>query len=558
MAQRILGLDFGAHTLKIAEAESSFRGVQVKSVEAFPLPAGLLREPEPPGPAAESDPSAEAPAEPAAPDPLDTLLGELKARGKFAAQQITAALPGDKVSIHMLEMPFSDRRRIDQTIQFELENQIPFDLEQYVYDYRVVDKSPTSARLLVGLVRRDVMSEFLLRLQKHGIDPRQVLMSPLTYASMALEAGISNPPAKKKTPKKGEAAPDFATGEEEGPVAVLDLGHETTSLCILRHGEARFVRTLKRGAREVEQEIAQRLKVDESTAASIKENQLVFARQSQGAARDIQLAAERALSGLIRELKLTLQGARAQLKLWPEKIYLAGGFARVSGLPEWFTERLGVPCELIPLQSWGGPAGPEDAQAIAIAIAGSRGGRGAMLNFRRGPFAYKGDFGHLKGKIIRLGAGVAVLAALGLAHAWLRLDALDDFSVKLDGRVCEMGKQLLNTGKCEPEFIIEQKIRTSMVQTAAPTRPRLSAFDLLHEITKHWPGDAKDLDIREIDIKTDGVRIEGRVPTFESINNIDKALKGAECFGEINRGKQRRTLDGKAVEFDLLVKITCT
>src|SRR5690242_12378798 len=118
MAQRILGLDVGERTVKAVLATSAYRGYTVLATARAPVP--------PPS-------GGEAPA------PLRERQAEavraLLADAHLAFESAIVALPGPSVS-HVLSLPFSDPRRIEQTVGFEVESQIPFDLADVVWDWQ--------------------------------------------------------------------------------------------------------------------------------------------------------------------------------------------------------------------------------------------------------------------------------------------------------------------------------------------------------------------------------------------------------------------------------------
>src|SRR5512134_932249 len=113
MAQRILGLDLGAHTVKAVLLESTFRGYAVLESARTVLPPG----------AAGAERHAAA---------VRALLAD---RG-WRVDSAVVDLPGAGVSTTVVTLPFTDQKRIEQTVAFEVEGQIPFDLEEVAWDWQ--------------------------------------------------------------------------------------------------------------------------------------------------------------------------------------------------------------------------------------------------------------------------------------------------------------------------------------------------------------------------------------------------------------------------------------
>src|SRR5581483_5995921 len=118
MALRILGIDLGTHSVKVAEVQSSFRSLELASLQH----ARVVSE----------DPRRA----PTLAEQLAVLPG-LVPPGRRPDAGVMA-LPGAGAATHRLSFPFADLRRLEQTLGFEVEGQIPFDLADVLYDYEVL------------------------------------------------------------------------------------------------------------------------------------------------------------------------------------------------------------------------------------------------------------------------------------------------------------------------------------------------------------------------------------------------------------------------------------
>src|SRR3954468_1476058 len=115
MAHTIVGIDLGAREVKFARVEAGFR--QAKALGAF----------------AEPVPEGEA--------PLIERQGEALQRGLARLPQestLFLAMPGELLTVRMLDLPFSDPRKIDQVVGYELEGQIVHALADVVFDHAVL------------------------------------------------------------------------------------------------------------------------------------------------------------------------------------------------------------------------------------------------------------------------------------------------------------------------------------------------------------------------------------------------------------------------------------
>ncbi len=131
MAQRLLGLDLGAHDVKAVLLESAFRGYAVARTASAPVPPGDA--------------------------PLVARQGAavraLLADGDFRFDAAVVALPGAGMSSVTVTLPFTDPRRIEQTVGFEVEGQIPFDLAEVAWDWQPLATREGKTDLLVAVAR---------------------------------------------------------------------------------------------------------------------------------------------------------------------------------------------------------------------------------------------------------------------------------------------------------------------------------------------------------------------------------------------------------------------
>src|SRR5512139_2424076 len=179
MAQRILGLDLGAHAVKAILVESTFRGYVVAGAASAALP-----------PAAEGEtPHAR----------WGAAVKALLADSGLVFDAAVVALPGAGVSSLPVTLPFADPRRIEQTVGFEVEGQIPFDLADVAWDWQPLATRDGKTDLLVAVARKEEVGALLAALGEAGVDPRTVVPAGPTYASLFASGAVAPPAAPAAT-----------------------------------------------------------------------------------------------------------------------------------------------------------------------------------------------------------------------------------------------------------------------------------------------------------------------------------------------------------------------
>jgi len=244
MPSYVIGLDLGSTGVKAAVLKGSFRGYEIEDfldlgLEDFtdggdlPSPAAEQRdleddedyEPSDDGDTIDPAAATAAPADlaPAQPLPPAIRAAERVLRAVDAPQALViAAVPAHKASSWLLQLPFSDRKRIGQTIGFEIENYVPWDLDEVILDYDVVSSGADGAHVFAAMVPRERVGELLGWLADIDVEPRDVAVDAVELSRLL---PIS----------------------EECEV-ILDIGASRTLICIVLEGRTRWVRSVDIGA----------------------------------------------------------------------------------------------------------------------------------------------------------------------------------------------------------------------------------------------------------------------------------------------------------------------
>ena len=120
-------------------------------------------------------------------EPAAVLRAAVARHCPVAPEAVATALPGASVAHRILELPFSDPRRLAQTVPFELESLVPFDLERGVSSFTVLERRGTTAVVLAAIALRSVVGAHLEQMRSAGIDPAIVDLGAL--ATVGLLAG---------------------------------------------------------------------------------------------------------------------------------------------------------------------------------------------------------------------------------------------------------------------------------------------------------------------------------------------------------------------------------
>ncbi|EPX58575.1 putative general secretion pathway protein L [Cystobacter fuscus DSM 2262] len=517
---RILGLDLGSHAVKGLLLDTSTRGAA--AVKAF---VEVRR-------AAEGDRQ-------------ETLRQALRALLEHQElsnpDQVVVALPGPTLATHQLSLPFTDPKRIEATIPFEVESQIPFDLGEAIYDYQIATQvKDKGSELLVGVVRREELATLMGLLNEVGVDPRVVTHPGITYQNMLLQQGV-----------------------DEETVAIVDIGHERTTLAIGRPGMGvEFARTFSGGGLNLSRALAAEFQTPLQEAHHWKETHGALASAAQAQGPDGERAAAafvRGLQPVLRELRPSFKSFTARTRRQVTAVLVCGGTARIPGIAEQLTRDLGIPAKVVTLPQEVASAVPPGAQPLAaqaysLALRGqASGAKAPRFNLRRGEFAFKGDYDYLKDKMGLLASFAVTLLLLLIASGVVRNSVLARREAQVDKVLCDVTQRIL--GSCEKNYDIALN-RLKGVESPAAALPKLSAVNLLAELTQRVPADVA-VTFDRIDIDLERISVRGVTDSSKQIDTIAAALRGHRCFKEVKEGKVEKTREGNKVSFRLDIQVQC-
>jgi Tfp pilus assembly PilM family ATPase len=557
MAHPICGIDVGAFSIKFVVFEVGFRQTVFRGAFEEMVSDG--------------------------PEPLPTRQVEALREGLARVSShatLYLALPGDALSIRALDLPFTDQRKIDQVIGFELEGEIVHSLDDVVFDHVTVRSGDEGSAVLAVAARRDTIAAWLDALKEQGIDPRALYAAPVVYHALSID--------------------DPAAEGDTGRVpAILDLGHARTNLFVGRYGQGVFARAITRGGQHLTTAISEALGVDRDRAERIKraDARLISAADRSATAGEIRVdqALRTALTPLVREVRQTLAGFRASSHLEVAALYVTGGTARLKGMLPFLEEELGLPAlyltvpntlqgstdgqEIPPRSNRSDLGHGENAKAevegpdlrlsvrvsrlasesssfaLATAIAVAASGGDKEIDLRRGPFLYRASFSVLRQKAAHLAVLAAAIFLAGGLDVFAALSNLGTERRALDTRLKTATQELFGTPRSDAKAVT-QTLRKGFREELAPV-PKATAYDLLDQISKKVPSAERiKLDIAEIDIKPKKTFIKGTVDSATAVDEIAEKLKEIDCYDEVTKGTVTE-VSGETKQFTLNVGAKC-
>src|SRR5713101_5812231 len=229
-SKSFLAVDFGAGSLKLAEFEvNEAGGLGLKQYGLRPL-----------GIEGSQENSREA--------VIQKALQDLLAEKGIKARNVNVCAPGFHVFSKFVKLPPVDTSKVTQIIQYEAQQNVPFPLEEVVWDYQILGTTPTGElEVLLVAIKADVVEGLFRTAEAAGLRVQLVDVSP---------AGLCN-------------AFRYNYGDLDGCTMLLDVGAKTSNLLFFEKGKV-YSRGINIGANSITQEFAAESKLKFAEAERLK------------------------------------------------------------------------------------------------------------------------------------------------------------------------------------------------------------------------------------------------------------------------------------------------
>ncbi|NBT58530.1 hypothetical protein EBT16_07075, partial [bacterium] len=300
---RILGLDFGSWSIKAVEMESKWRRIEILDFHEVRMPL-QLQEPVPMYQSA-----------------LQQLLASLPSH----PDKIVTSLSCDKIALRFLRIPIPSRKKVEQMYQFELEDGLPFKLEDSVLEHRISPDGRGSLVFAAVAPKRFVKSQ-LEWYQSVGADPDWLCFEGMGAVNLFLAS-----------------PPDKSPGDKPGSHVLCDIGHSKTQLAILEGNNLTLFRTFNWGSFKITELIADTWAQALEDAEETKHKKLdLLSDDFGGVGGETSEGITQILKGLVNDISHTVSAYKASTKREVATLYLTGGGSELRGLDTFLTEATGL------------------------------------------------------------------------------------------------------------------------------------------------------------------------------------------------------------------------
>ncbi|MBX3033474.1 MAG: pilus assembly protein PilM [Bdellovibrionaceae bacterium] len=524
---RSVGIDIGTHQVKVVEVQSTSKGFQLVRSHTKKMSR-----------ATGTDHNLE----------VIEFLREIAGTYDPKSTRFCVSLRQDQVAIRNKTFPFTDRLRIQKALPFELEEELPFSLDNAVFEGKIIRTVGNTAEVLAGASPKTHVANLLQLMKDSSIEPHVVSTEGTAFANL-FERWWDGVPSTPATPLEldPEARPPRLIR------VVLNIGHTRTLVSAFEGDSLVGVRSLLWGGKNIIDAISQKYNLPPAEAQKEMEVKAFILTTRQDASYEAKVFSDliaKQVRDLVHSLQLSLLEFRSEFNGQITEVQMTGGVSAIQGLGPFLTQHLEAPVnrlqvlDLFPNVFF--ERSPEAnltfGIAIGLALDGLRKPRNPAMNFMKGEFARQSSFakdlwteyGGLT-KTLLVASVLLAIWAYGRTLIATHLDEVSGDLLRNQARsIAKLPSRNANEAGVK-RYIRENRKKIADIRTIESLANMNSAMEVLSKISAAVPdGKSLPLDVSELSVNDGQARLAGFVGGGqEMVNQLSRALSSLATDGKV-------------------------
>ena len=305
----VVGLDIGSSAVKAVELKPAGKGFKVLAFATEPIPPDSIVDGAIIDGAAVSD-----------------AIKRLFENKAFKTKEVAASLSGNAVIVKKISLPVMTQAELGESIYWEAEQYIPFDIQDVNIDYQILDagtgpESKGTMDVMLVAAKKEKIADYTGVISQAGRLPVIVDVDAFALQN-AFEVNYGVDP--------------------QAVVVLLNAGASAININIIQGNQSVFTRDVSMGGNAYTEAVQKELNLPFDTAEQLKKRQHVENLSFE----DVKPVLHSMTENVLLEIQKTFDFYKATAtsdKI--DKILLSGGASRVDGFAEAVAERFGAPVE---------------------------------------------------------------------------------------------------------------------------------------------------------------------------------------------------------------------
>lgn len=170
-------------------------------------------------------------------------------RNSLVDSRVVVAVPGQQTLTRFTKMPPVEPKKIPDMVKYEASQQIPFDIDEVVWDYQVfADKESPDVEVGIFAIRKELIRNYLMLFTELGVEPIIVQTGPMASYNAAR---FEQPEEMKES------------------IVLLDMGAQATDLIVME-GNRIWARPIPIGGNRFTEALVSAFKISFKKAEKLK------------------------------------------------------------------------------------------------------------------------------------------------------------------------------------------------------------------------------------------------------------------------------------------------
>lgn len=310
-SKNCIGLDIGASAIKVIQLREDRKGVHLGAFDIAVLPEetvadGVLMN-------------------------FGVVVDQIRdliKTNKIKTKEVAFSVSGNAIIIKKITLPEMTPEELEESIQWEAEQYIPFDINDVNVDVQILNPSAGQGQMEVLLVaaKKDVIEDYMSVIREAGLRPVVADVDTFTIQN-AFELNYGYPPNET--------------------ICLVNAGSAVTNINVIIDGITSFTRDISLGGGLLTQEIQGHLNVSFEEAEHYKTLGQGNITNST-IAKEVERLSTKVSHTMVTEIQRSLDFfAATTVNSDISRVYLSGGGAMTTGLVRSVEQMLEVPVELI-------------------------------------------------------------------------------------------------------------------------------------------------------------------------------------------------------------------
>lgn len=547
-----VGIDIGSYCIKVMEINSSSKGFQLVHFYTRELSV---------------KPNTDTHFE------VIEFLRSLTSKYDLNQTQFVVGIRQDKVAVRQKTFPFVERNKISRTLPLELEDEIPFSIENAVFDFKLQSISPPTADILAFAVKKDEVARIVQVMKECNIQADIVSNEGSAFANLVEK--WNEPISAKLSGPSGNIVLDEITQIMSRKVTLmLNMGHSHTLVSVFDAGKLIAVRTILWGGKYIGEAIAKKYNLPLSEAHKELEAKGFILTKKQELSPESKAFSDliaRGVRDFIRDLQISILEIKAEHNCEIGKIEITGGMSLIQGMAPYLTQHLEVPCNRMNILESYGQVYFEKSElndvrsaiSLGLAIEGIKKPRNPAINFLKNEFAVKDtrlqEFWGSWATSLQIMFSIFVLL---FVWSMLRVDFSDVLNTDVGAKLKIAARDALGlSGKTAGQANIAKALKNNKVvvsdfRSAEIYYQMNSAVEILKKLSDILPSKVStQIDIVRFQVLDQALVVEGYVQNTQQREQVFESLKMLAMNETVQRNPGQLPAFGTKVPFSFSMNV---